>query len=69
MNELELRVLVRYAQGAKAKEQAREMGIHYRTVEKYAKRARKKLGAKTTPHAIAVALRLGHISLNDLFPS
>ena len=47
--------------GLTARQTADAMTVEYDTVIKHMKAARRELGAKTTAHAVAVALRLGLI--------
>jgi DNA-binding CsgD family transcriptional regulator len=53
----ELEVLRHLAQGADRAKAARLLGVTKSTVEVFLRRAKKKLGAKTDPHAVAIALR------------
>lgn len=54
-------VLAMLAIGKHAKEAARDMGLEYGTVKMHLERARLKLGARTRPHAVAIAIRAGLI--------
>ncbi len=49
------------AEGLSSKEAAQRMGISFETVKDYSSFARRKLGAKTTTHAAAIAARAGLI--------
>ena len=55
----ELEYIQLRAAGLCIKRIAIRMGISTNTVDDYAKRSRLKLGAKTTAHAVALAVRAG----------
>ncbi len=55
----ELTMLRLLASGYTQKQAARELGVSPRTVEAHRCSARKKFGAKTTPHMIGLAVAAG----------
>lgn len=57
----EAELLTLLSNGMKAKEAAKKIGISWHTAEDYVKRARYKLNATTTAHAVAIAVRKGAI--------
>lgn len=62
----QLETLTLFARGASDKQVGRLLHISKYTVHHHLERARERLGATHTAHAIAVAIRLGLIDLDDL---
>jgi DNA-binding CsgD family transcriptional regulator len=54
-------VLALFAEGETAKTAARRLGVSYNTVKRHVDLAHHRLGARTTPQAVALALRAGLI--------
>ena len=54
-------VLALLSKGRLAKEVARDLGLHYGTVKEHIRVASRKLRARTTPHAVCIAVRAGLI--------
>lgn len=54
-------ILELFAEGLTREEIASRMGIGAETVKKQSSIVRRKLGARTTPNAVAIALRIGVI--------
>ena len=50
--------LMHFANGLRASEVAERLNISEKTLEKYVYNAKRKLGAKTRDHAIAIAVKL-----------
>ena len=61
LSEREVDVLALTALGYKRKEIAERLHISHWTVESHRKRIREKLGARSTAHAVALALVGGHL--------
>ncbi|AUR84289.1 TMhelix containing protein [Vibrio phage 1.052.A._10N.286.46.C3] len=66
LTEREAEVLTHKANGLQNKQIADICGIHIRTVAAHARSAKKKLGGKTTTHAIARAIRDGIIGAGQI---
>jgi DNA-binding CsgD family transcriptional regulator len=62
----EVRVLTAIARGHTAKEVAHRIGISPHTAREHVKSLRRKLGAKTAAHAVAIALVEGVIGPEDV---
>lgn len=54
-------VLAHISDGLCVKQSADRLGIEYSTARIHAEKARKRLGAKSAAHAVAIALRKGLI--------
>lgn len=61
----ELRVLAFAAQGWREKQTAAALHLNIETVKSYSKQARRKLGARNTAHAVAIAYRAGLLELEE----
>jgi len=59
----ELRVLELAAEGLREKQIAAVLHYSTETVKSYGKQARRKLGARNTAHAVAIAYRAGLLEL------
>jgi len=59
----EIECLLHAAKGGTSKEIARGLAISARTVEQYLLSARLKLGARTLPHAVAMAVSRGLVDV------
>jgi DNA-binding NarL/FixJ family response regulator len=64
----ELELLEALASGLTLDEAARQMGISINTVRTYVKHVMRKLGARTTLHALISAMRSGWINLPEQLP-
>jgi len=62
----QLEALTLFARGATDKQVGRLLCISRFTVHHHLERARERLGATHTAHAIAVAIRLGLIDIDEL---
>ena len=62
LSQRELEVLQGFAMGIAGRKLGDSLGISYETVRVHARNARRKLGARTQAHAIALALKRGWIS-------
>lgn len=64
----EVRVLAAIAQGHSIKSAAELLNLAPDTIKSETKRARRRLGANHTGHAIAVAIRTRQLDLDHVFP-
>lgn len=53
------------AEGMTVQETANHMGIGFETAKMHLKEARRRLGARNTSHAVALALRSGELVIDD----
>ena len=59
MTKREAEVLLQFAQGAGARSAADALGVGVETINTHLDRARRKLAARNTTHAVAIAIRSG----------
>lgn len=57
----QINVLAHISEGLRIKQSADRLGIEYSTARIHAEKARRKLGAKSAAHAVAIAIRKGLI--------
>lgn len=57
-------IITLYAKGLFCKEISRELGISYRTVEVLMLQAKLRIGARSTSHAVAIAVYFGLVQFD-----